>query len=77
VSHTIRLLQRGDWHRSVTFLKKIPIRKQLVLAKLCPGFDQPLLPLRNRSGDERHRRDGKHSDMLLIIRMKMCGVMAL
>ena len=48
-------------------MKEIPIRKQLVLVKLCPGFDQPLLPLRNRSGDQRDRRNRKHCDMLLII----------
>jgi hypothetical protein len=58
-------------------LKKIPIGKQLVLVKLCPSLDQPLLPLRNRSGDKHDRGDGKHCDMLLIICVKMCGVMAL
>ena len=31
----------------------------------------------SRSGDQRDRRNRKHRDMLSIIRVKMCGVMAL
>jgi hypothetical protein len=49
----------------------------LVMAKLCPSLDKPLLPLRNRSGYECDRGDGERCDMLLIICMKMCAVMAL
>ena len=75
--HGATLLQRCDWGRLTALLQKSPIRKQFILVKLGPRLDQPLLALRNKADNERDRRNGKHSNVLAVVGMKMRDLMTL
>ena len=57
--HGATLLQRRDWGRLAALLQKAPVGEQLLLVKLRPSLDEPLLALRNKADDEGHGRDGK------------------
>ena len=69
--HGCKLLQRCDWCRSLPLLKPIPIGQKLILMKLRPRLDKPLLPLRNRASNESDWGDGENRDLLLIVGVKM------
>jgi hypothetical protein len=75
--HGIILLQRHDWGRLAALLQKMPVGEQLFLVKLCPSLDETLLTLRNKADDEGNWRNGKHSDVLAVVGMKVRDVVAL
>jgi hypothetical protein len=74
--HGTVLLQRCDWGRLAALLQKVPVGEQLLLVKLCPSLDETLLTLRNKADDEGNWRNGKHSDVLAIVGMKVRDMMA-
>lgn len=58
-------------------LQQLPIGKKFVLVKLRPRLDEALLALRNKTDDESHRGNGKHRDMIAVVRVKVGDMMTL